>query len=496
MNIYALIDRLIYISIKNNLIDEMDTIYTRNRLLSLFKEDSYMKNEDINLNFHETLNGLLDIAVNKKLIGNTLYEKDIFSSDIMNTFVPAPSLINKEFFIRYHNEPKEATDYFYNLSKASNYIKTDRIAKNINFTSKSPYGDMEITINLSKPEKDPKQIALERNSKKNNYPKCLLCIENEGYEGTVTHPDRANHRTIRLNFNNKNWMMQYSPYLYYNEHCIVLCTEHIPMSINKDTFTNLLEFVDIFPHYFIGSNADLPIVGGSILAHEHYQGGRHTFPMNNAKNLFDFKLDKFKDVEASVVHWPLSTIRLKSENIKSLVNCSNLILEAWRNYDDESLDILSYSQNGEPHNTITPIARFENNKFVIDLVLRNNRTSNEHPLGIFHPHSDVHHIKKENIGLIEVMGLAVLPGRLLNELNDIKSFLNNSLSIEEIKEYHKPWASYLKDKIKEENLSINEFINKEVGNKFVKVLEDCGVFKLTPQGIDGFKKFINSINSI
>lgn len=497
MNIYALIDRLICISIENNLIDEMDTIYIRNRLLSLFKEDSYTKNEDINLNLHETLEALLNIAIAKGLIGNTLYEKDIFSSNIMNTFVSMPSLINKEFLIRYHEDPKKATDYFYNLSKSSNYIKTDRIAKNINFTSESPYGDMEITINLSKPEKDPKQIALERNSKKSNYPKCLLCIENEGYEGTVTHPDRANHRTIRLDFNDKNWMMQYSPYLYYNEHCIVLCTEHVPMTINKDTFTNLLEFVDMFPHYFIGSNADLPIVGGSILAHEHYQGGRHEFAMNSAESLFDFKLDKFNDIEFSAVHWPLSTIRLKGNNIESLVSCSNIILNAWRNYSDESLDILSHSpESGEPHNTITPIARFENNKFVLDLVLRNNRTSDEHPLGIFHPHSDVHHIKKENIGLIEVMGLAVLPGRLLNELNDIKKFLNNSLNLEDIKEYHRPWACYLENKFKEENLSIDEFVNKELGNKFVRVLEDCGVFKLNAQGIEGFKKFINHINNI
>lgn len=497
MNIYALIDRLICISIENNLIDEMDTIYIRNRLLSMFKEDSYTKNDNINLNFHETLDALLQIAVDKGLIGNTIYEKDIFSSDIMNTFVPMPSLINKEFFVRYHNEPKEATDYFYNLSKSSNYIRTDRIAKNINFKSESPYGDMEITINLSKPEKDPKQIALERNSKKSNYPKCLLCIENEGYEGTVTHPDRANHRTIRLDFNRKHWMMQYSPYLYYNEHCIVLCTEHTPMTINKDTFTNLLEFVHIFPHYFIGSNADLPIVGGSILAHEHYQGGRHEFPMSSAESLFDFKLDKFNDIEFSAVHWPLSTIRLRGNNIESLVNCSNVILNTWRNYSDESLGILSDSQDsGEPHNTITPIARFENNKFVLDLVLRNNRTSDEHPLGIFHPHSDVHHIKKENIGLIEVMGLAVLPGRLLNELEDIKKFLNSTLSIDHIKDYHRPWAIYLKDKLAKENTSINEFISEELGNKFVKVLEDCGVFKLDTEGINGFKKFINHINKI
>ncbi|MDO4534369.1 MAG: UDP-glucose--hexose-1-phosphate uridylyltransferase [Clostridium perfringens] len=496
MNIFTLIDRLIDISIENNLIDKIDTIYVRNRLLALFKEDSYTKGNNINLNLHETLEGLLNIAISKNLIEDTLYEKDIFSSNIMNTFVPMPSLINKEFFIRYHEDPKNATDYFYNLSKSSNYIKTDRIAKNISFKSNSPYGDMEITINLSKPEKDPKQIALERNSKKSNYPKCLLCVENEGYEGTITHPDRANHRTIRLDFNNKSWMMQYSPYLYYNEHCIVLCTEHIPMTINKNTFINLLEFVSQFPHYFIGSNADLPIVGGSILAHEHYQGGRHGFPMNNAENLFNFSLDKFNDIEFSAVKWPLSTIRLKSENITSLVDCSSLILDAWRNYSDESLNILSHSQNGEPHNTITPIARFENNKFVLDLVLRNNRTSNEHPLGIFHPHSDVHHIKKENIGLIEVMGLAVLPGRLLNELDDIKKFLNNTISIDDIKDYHRPWAIYLKEKLEEENTSIDKFINEELGNKFVKVLEDCGVFKLNAEGIEGFKKFINHINKM
>lgn len=495
MNIFALIDRLIDISIENNLIDKIDTIYIRNRLLSLFKEDTYAESDKLNLNFHETLEALLEVAIEKNLIGNTLYEKDIFSSSIMNIFVPMPSLINKEFFARYKENPKEATDYFYNLSKASNYIRTDRIAKNINFKSESPYGNMEITINLSKPEKDPKQIALERNSKKSNYPKCLLCVENEGYQGHITHPDRANHRTIRLSFNEKNWMMQYSPYLYYNEHCIVLCTEHIPMSINKNTFTNLLEFVSMFPHYFIGSNADLPIVGGSILAHEHYQGGRHSFPMNDAEDLFTFKLDKFNDIEASAVKWPLSTIRLKGKNIKSLVDCASTILDSWKSYSDESLDIL-HSSNGEPHNTITPIARFEDGKFVLDLVLRNNRTSSDNPLGIFHPHSDVHHIKKENIGLIEVMGLAVLPGRLLNELEDIKKFLNNSLSINDIKDYHRPWASYLESKFKEQNMPVDEFVNKELGNKFVKVLEDCGVFKLNDKGIEGFKKFIQYTNNI
>lgn len=495
-NLNALIDRLIEISINNNLIEEIDTLYIRNRLLSLFKEESYISSEEkLTLSLHETLNALINIALEKKLIEDALYAKDIFSSDIMNIFLPSPSLINKEFFNNYNSSPEESTNYFYSLSQNSNYIRTDRIAKNITFKAPSKYGVMDITINLSKPEKDPKEIALARNSVKSNYPKCLLCVENEGYEGTVTHPDRANHRMIRLNLNNKIWMLQYSPYLYYNEHCIILSEKHVPMKIDINTFKNLLEFVNQFPHYFAGSNADLPIVGGSILSHEHYQGGNHRFPMNDAKKLFDFSLDAFEDVQCEAINWPISTIRLRGENISSLVSASDLILKKWRNYSDESLGILA-SSNDEPHNTITPMVRKEDDKFVVDLSLRNNRTSNEHPLGIFHPHEEVHHIKKENIGLIEVMGLAVLPGRLLKELEQIKEYLSDKVSLDSIEEYHKPWTLELKKKYNylKSSTELNDFVNKELSNKFVSVLEHCGVFKLDEQGLEGFKKFTKSLN--
>lgn len=496
-NLNALIDRLIEISINNNLIEDMDTVYTRNRLLSLFNENSYtLCEEKLTLSFHETLNELINIAIEKKIIEDALYSKDIFSSDIMSIFLPTPSLINKEFYKRYAISPKESTDYFYSLSKSSNYIRTDRIAKNINFKAPSKYGTMDITINLSKPEKDPKEIALARNSVKSNYPKCLLCIENEGYEGTVTHPDRANHRMIRLNLNDRTWMLQYSPYLYYNEHCIILSENHVPMKIDISTFKNLLSFVDKFPHYFAGSNADLPIVGGSILSHEHYQGGNHRFPMNDAEKLFDFSIDGFEDVECEAIKWPISTIRLRGENIDSLVLASDLILKKWRDYSDETLDILAYS-NEEMHNTITPMVRKENGKFVVDLSLRNNRTSKEHPLGIFHPHEEVHHIKKENIGLIEVMGLAVLPGRLLKELEKIKEYLRDEISLDNIEEYHRPWALELKKKFDylKSSTNLNDFVNKELSNKFVSVLEHCGVFKLNEEGLEGFKRFTNSLNS-
>ncbi len=496
-NLNALIDRLIEISRNNNLIEDMDTVYTRNRLLSLFNENSYTTCEEkLTLSFHETLNELINIAIEKKIIEDALYSKDIFSSDIMNIFLPTPSLINKEFYKRYAISPKESTDYFYSLSKSSNYIRTDRIAKNINFKAPSKYGTMDITINLSKPEKDPKEIALARNSVKSNYPKCLLCIENEGYEGTVTHPDRANHRMIRLSLNDRTWMLQYSPYLYYNEHCIILSEDHVPMKIDISTFKNLLSFVDKFPHYFAGSNADLPIVGGSILSHEHYQGGNHRFPMNDAKKLFDFSIDGFEDVECEAIKWPISTIRLRGENIDSLVLASDLILKKWRDYSDETLDILSYS-NSEMHNTITPMVRKEDEKFVVDLSLRNNRTSREHPLGIFHPHEEVHHIKKENIGLIEVMGLAVLPERLLKELEKIKEYLRDEISLDNIEEYHRPWALELKKKFDylKSSTDLNDFVNKELSNKFVSVLEHCGVFKLNEEGLEGFKRFTNSLNS-
>ena len=490
MNLYALIDRLVTLCHENNMIDQMDTIYCRNRVLALLQENEYEESEPLNTTFYETLYALSNYATGKKIIEDSLYAKDIFCSNLMNIFIPTPSIVNKNFFELYDHDPKQATEYFYKLSKNTNYIKSDRIAKNIIFKADSPYGEIDITINLSKPEKDPKQIALEKTAPPNKYPSCLLCIENEGYEGTVKLPDRANHRMIRLNLNDKDWMLQYSPYLYYNEHCILLSTQHEPMKISKDTFYNLLEFTSMFPHYFIGSNADLPIVGGSILSHEHYQGGSYVFPLNQASTLFDFELGKYQSITCRAMNWPLSTIRLSGQNIDELVECSYMILEKWRTYSDASVSILA-TTNDTPHNTITPIVRKNGQDFEVDLVLRNNRTTDEHPLGIFHPHVDVQHIKKENIGLIEVMGLAILPGRLLNELEEIKCYiLGNDVTV---KDYHKQWADELKQAYTDET-ELDTFIHAALGAKFTRVLEDAGVFKLNESGIDAFKNFTQSLN--
>ncbi len=507
-SLYALIDRLIEISIDNGLIEDLDKIYVRNRLLSLFNEENYGKTGEISTNFSKTLEQLTAIAVEKGIIEDYLYAKDIFSSDMMNCFMDKPSVINKNFSNLYKTSPKAATDYFYNLSQSSNYIRMDRIAKNIFYKVPSVYGDIDITINLSKPEKDPKQIALSKNSVSTNYPKCLLCVENEGYNGTITHPDRANHRTIALNIKDKKWRMQYSPYVYYNEHCIVLLEEHEPMHVSKETFKRLSSFVEIFPHYFLGSNAGLPIVGGSILAHEHYQGGNYIFPMNRAESLFKFTIDKFKNVTVEGLKWPLATLRVKAKNVDDLVECGSYIYDSWLNYADEERGIYR-DTNGTPHNAITPICRKEGELFVLDLALRNNRTSEEFPDGIFHPHPDVQHIKKENIGLIEVMGLAILPGRLKAELEAVKNFilseeaisevalssdLNNSCetALSKVSDYHRTWAKELKEKYTSD-MELERFIEIEVGNKFVRVLEDAGVFKQTPHGIEGFKKFAESL---
>ncbi|MGL6175089.1 MAG: UDP-glucose--hexose-1-phosphate uridylyltransferase [Cellulosilyticaceae bacterium] len=489
--LYSLIDNLITISIQNKLIEQADTIYIRNRILALFKENEYELTLPFEGDLYETLNALTSLAVERGLIEDTLADRDIFSSTIMNEFLDKPSIINQTFFRKYETSPKEATNYFYNLSRHSNYVKVDRIAKNKEFTVDSPYGDIKITINLSKPEKDPKQIALEKLAPPNKYPSCLLCVENEGYNGTIKLPDRANHRMVRLDLSNKAWMMQYSPYLYYNEHCIVLSETHAPMQITKQTFYNLLEFTGLFPHYFIGSNADLPIVGGSILSHEHYQGGCYTFPINDAEDLFNFSISKYPSIKAKAVKWPLTTLRLASKNIEDLAECSHMILELWKTYNDVTNDILSHTA-GTPHNTITPVARRNGDLYEMDLVLRNNRTSDEHPLGIFHPHADVHHIKKENIGLIEVMGLAILPGRLLTELEEIKSYIVDGTT--HIADYHQTWADELRETY-DVSTDVDHFVIQALGNKFVKVLEDAGVYKLNAKGIAGFKKFVSTFST-
>ena len=489
-NLNALIDRLINLSIENELITERDCIYVRNRLLALFNETEYeIPNTSNTSSFYEVLDALTEIGVQKGLIQNTVSQKDIFSSTMMNMFLPLPHVIEDTFWKNYEKSPKLATDTFFKMSQNVNYIKVNRIAKNIVFKAPSVYGNIDITINLSKPEKDPKEIARLKTAPPNKYPSCLLCIENEGYKGTLTLPDRANHRLIALSLNNKEWMLQYSPYQYYQEHCILLSKVHEPMKISKDSFYNLLHFVKLFPHYFLGSNADLPIVGGSILAHEHYQGGRYTFPMDHAKTIFEFKLKQYPQIDCRLLNWPLSTIELCSSDMDAIAEASNDIFEAWKNYSDPDIQILAYSGSTR-HNTVTPIARMKDGKYVMRIVLRNNRTTAEHPLGIFHPHKDVQHIKKENIGLIEVMGLAILPARLLTELDNIKRFIKGQDS--DVAHYHMAWAKKLKENY-QPALELDDYIEKAVGAKFTRVLEDAGVFKMTEEGISHFKAFVNML---
>lgn len=485
----TLIQRLIAIGIDNALITSRDSIYVRNRILALYGETDYkVPSNSCLLDLYETLDALADLAVSKELIEDSLAEKDIFTSTIMDLFLPSPKRVEDDFWKAYEQSPAAATSHFYKMSQSSNYIKMNRIAKNIAFKAASPYGPLDITINLSKPEKDPKEIARLKNAPVSHYPSCLLCIENEGYAGTLSHPDRANHRTIALHLNHKDWMLQYSPYLYYNEHCILLSQSHEPMSLTKDSFYNLLDFVKLFPHYFIGSNADLPIVGGSILSHEHYQGGCYEFPINKAETLETFTLNAYPKVSLELLNWPLTTIKLTGASLEDVAECTHYIYENWKTYSDPEVDILAETQ-GTRHNTVTPIAKQIDGHYVMYVVLRNNRTTKEHPLGIFHPHADVHHIKKENIGLIEVMGLAILPGRLLSELEDVKMYIQGA-SVE-VKPYHLPWANELKSLY--DGSDITTFIHTALGEKFTRVLEDAGVFKLTTEGLTHFKKFIHTL---
>ncbi|WP_172370042.1 UDP-glucose--hexose-1-phosphate uridylyltransferase [Sporosarcina jiandibaonis] len=490
--IYEHISGLIQKGIDTKLIEEADQIYVRNQVLALlnlesFPETNKNKTEDTIPNILEKI---IAYAVENNMIENVFDDKEILSANIMNCFVARPSVINSTFQKKYEKSPQEATDYFYELSKNSNYIQMNRIQKNIHFKAETIYGEMDITINMSKPEKDPEQIKRELELKSDiNYPKCLLCIENEGYEGRTAYPARANHRIVEIPLVNERWYLQYSPYVYYNEHSIVLSGEHRNMKISKDSFERLLAFIEKFPHYFIGSNADLPIVGGSILSHDHYQAGRYEFPMTRAKNAFSFHFERFPNINAAVLDWPLSTIRLQSDDIQTLVDAADYVLTSWKGYSDEDAAILAFSGD-TPHNTITPIARMRDGLFELDLVLRNNRTTDEHPLGIFHPHEDVHHIKKENIGLIEVMGLAVLPARLKDELEEIKKDLLGQPS--EVAPYHSDWVDQMKNTYGELSSmeEIESIIEKELGNKFARVLKDAGVFKKKTD----YERFIDRLN--
>lgn len=472
---------------------EMDRLYLENRVIAMIGEDSLAQAEiqGVSASAVELVDQLLIQAEKNKVINGLQAEKDMLEAQLMDLMTPPPSVVNAYFAQYYSKDPVQATDYFFKLSKDNDYIKTREIARNIIFPAKTAYGELEITINLSKPEKDPKQIAAERQVKKVDYPECMLCMENEGYKGRMNYPARTNHRIIRMNLDGESWGFQYSPYAYYNEHCIILSEEHRPMKISKATFQRLLKITEVLPHYFVGSNADLPIVGGSILSHDHYQGGRHTFPMAVAEVERTFELKDFPNVKAGIVKWPMSVIRLQGKNQKDLIEASQMIFEKWQVYSDEALQIVAQTADGIPHHTITPIARRKDDLFEMDLVLRDNNVSAEFPDGIFHPHPDVQHIKKENIGLIEVMGLAVLPPRLEPELKEVEKYLLAEENA--IADYHVEWADRLKAENQITSENVTEIVKKAVGAVFARVLEDAGVFKRDVEGQEGFTRFIQTL---
>ncbi len=473
------IKKLVCYGLQKNFFCERDTSYIINQILEVLKIDNFECAESFSdVDLEQTLKELLDFAAKKGLIGDTITERDLFDTKLMATLMPRPSEVTDKFFKLYEKSPKDATDYFYNFSCDSDYIRRYRIKKDLKWVTTTEYGDLDITINLSKPEKDPKAIAAAKNAKQIGYPKCMLCKECEGYAGRIDFPARQNHRIIPIKINNSDWFMQYSPYVYYNEHCIVFNSEHSPMAINTDTFRKLLDFVKQFPHYFVGSNADLPIVGGSILSHDHFQGGNYTFAMAKAPIKTELCFEGFEDVNAGIVKWPMSVIRISSAKSERLIELADKILTAWRGYTDEGAFIFAET-DGEKHNTITPIARKNGDLFELDLVLRNNITTKEHPMGVYHPHAELHHIKKENIGLIEVMGLAVLPSRLKTEMALLKTAIleNRDISEDEILAKHYDWSEQIKAKYAISAQNIDKIIEDEIGLVFSKVLEHAGVFK-------------------
>ena len=490
------IRKLVCYGLEKELFTKRDEIYVTNRLLEILGLDSFSCDEYYNnVNLEETLKELLDYAVSAGLTEDGTVYRDLFDTRLMGALMPRPSEVTDRFYGLYKQSPKAATDYFYRLSCDSDYIRRYRVEKDIKWITKTEYGDLDITINLSKPEKDPKAIAAAKNAPQAGYPKCMLCRECEGYAGRINFPARQNHRVIPVKINNTDWCFQYSPYVYYNEHCIVFNAKHTPMAINRDTFKKLLDFVGQFPHYFVGSNADLPIVGGSILSHDHFQGGNYTFAMAKAPVEYPLTFAGFEDVSAGILKWPMSVIRLSAENPCRLIELADKILVSWRGYTDESAFIYAETE-GEPHNTITPIARKRGDRCELDLVLRNNITTKEHPLGVFHPHAELHHIKKENIGLIEVMGLAVLPARLKTEMAQLKCAIteNRDIRDDETLAKHADWVDEIKQKYSDINENnIEEILKDEIGLVFAKVLEHAGVFKRTADGSAAFKRFAGSV---
>ena len=484
--------------LKTGLITADDRIFAINSILAALGLDDYEEPENIpDMELEEILKGLLDFACSKNIIPDSIAYRDLFDTKLMACLTPRPSEVIAKFKADYAVSPVTATDNYYKLSRDTDYIRRYRIAKDIKWKTETEYGELDITINLSKPEKDPKAIAAAKNAKQSGYPKCLLCPENVGYAGRLNHPARQNHRIIPVDICGEPWGFQYSPYVYYNEHCILFNTKHTPMVIDKKAFEKLFDFVSKFPHYFIGSNADLPIVGGSILSHEHFQGGNYTFAMAKAKIEKEYKIKGFEDVTVGRVKWPMSVIRLRSADTGRLVELADIILTKWRGYTDEAAFIFAET-DGEPHNTITPIARRNGDMYELDLVLRNNITTEEHPLGVYHPHAELHHIKKENIGLIEVMGLAVLPARLKNEMQQLADVLVtkgvSAVRSDPVLEKHADWAEEFCSRRTVNADNVHEVIRDEIGKVFAKVLEHAGVYKRTPEGEAAFDRFVEYLN--
>ena len=529
--IYVWINKLVLYGLKTGLIEKEDIDYTTNRLLELFRLDDYdepevdlveqdlsenalvehdlseidLAGQDLSeldleaLDLKQILKALLDYAYEQGImLENSSGYRDLFDTKIMGLLVARPSEVTAKFRKLYEKSPKIATDYYYNFSQNTDYIRKYRIKKDIQWKTLTEFGNIDITINLSKPEKDPKAIAAAKHAKQSGYPKCLLCKENVGYAGRADHPARQNHRVIPVTIQGQEWGFQYSPYVYYKEHCIVFNNEHIPMQIEKATFRKLLDFVTLFPHYFVGSNADLPIVGGSILSHDHFQGGNYEFAMAKAKAEHKFTVAGYEDVKAGIVAWPMSALRISSESEERLVELADHILTKWRGYSDESAGIFAMTE-GELHNTITPIARKRDDSFELDLVLRNNLTTKEHPMGVFHPHAELHHIKKENIGLIEVMGLAILPARLKEEMELLGDYIleGKDPHTHDLVEKHAAWAEeFLPNYPVITKNNIDDILQIEIGKVFLQVLEHAGVYKRTPKGIEEFKRFIKSLSIV
>ena len=490
------IEQLVSYGLKRELIQPEDAVFVRNQLLMTMGLDEFVPcGSGEALPLPEILGILTENAVQRGICDDNGTARDLFDTKLMGCLTPWPSTVRSSFISLYKQRAEAATDWYYRFSQDTNYIRRDRIARDVKWVTPTAYGDLDITINLSKPEKDPKAIAAAKNAPQSGYPKCQLCVENEGYAGRMNHPARENHRVIPVTINESPWCLQYSPYVYYNEHCIVFNQQHTPMKIENATFRKLLDFVKQFPHYFVGSNADLPIVGGSILSHDHFQGGRYTFAMEKAPLEKEWTFPGFSDVKAGIVRWPMSCIRLKSPDDSRLVELAGRILAAWRDYSDPDCFVFAQT-DGQPHNTITPIARKRGENYELDLVLRNNITTPEHPMGVYHPHDKLHHIKKENIGLIEVMGLAVLPSRLKGEMAELAKALVQKTPVSQYSQNivkHARWAQEIQSKYTITADNVEEILHKEIGQVFAEVLEDAGVYKMDQQGRAGFVRFLASV---